>query len=124
MYRIFMNENGMDGEVTNDRDFDRKIAEIREAGDTTEVYVELTQEEEAQIWTDGFDLADILEDESRWVKVLDKWYAVMMDKEDNDWGTGSFDYNEAVKMAQEMGAELIAVISGDYCVDEISAEDF
>lgn len=123
MYRIFMNENGMDGEVTSERDFDRKIVEIREAGDTTEVYVELTQEEEAQIGADGFDLADILEDESRWVKVLDKWYAVQMDRTD-DWGTGSFDYDKAVKMAQEMGAELIAVISGDYCIDEISAEDF
>lgn len=124
MYRIFMNDNGMDGETTNERDFDRKIAEIREADDKTEVYVELTADEEAQIGTPGFDLAEILEDESRWVKVLDKWYAVMMDHEDSDWGTGSYDYDEAVQMAQDRGAELIAVIQNGTCVEEIKAEDF
>lgn len=50
------------------------------------------------------------------------WYAVMMDKEDTDWGTGSHDLDEAMDMARRMGAERIAVIedSADpICVDEI-----
>lgn len=50
------------------------------------------------------------------------WYAVLMNREDTDWGTGSHDYNEAVRMGQETGADEIAVIdeSGDpVCVDVI-----
>lgn len=64
------------------------------------------------------------------------WYAVLRDREDNDWGTGSFDYTDAVQMAKERDAELIAVIDGNYdengepttdpiCIDELYAgEDF
>jgi len=51
------------------------------------------------------------------------WYAVMKDREDSDWGVGSFDKDEAIKMANDMGAEYIAVIDdGDdpVCVDEIT----
>ena len=51
-----------------------------------------------------------------------KWYAVQMDREDNDWGTGSYDLGEAVLMAKKMGAGLIAVIEeGDdpICIDEM-----
>lgn len=41
------------------------------------------------------------------------WYAVEHDAEDNDWGTGSFDLNEAKKMAKDYGSDArIAVISG------------
>ena len=29
------------------------------------------------------------------------WFAVEMDEEDGDWGTGSFDWNEAVEMAKK-----------------------
>lgn len=50
------------------------------------------------------------------------WYAVMMDKEDTDWGTGSHDLDEAMDMARRMGAEKIAVIedgADPTCVDEI-----
>ena len=62
------------------------------------------------------------------------WYAVMMDREDNDWGTGSFDLDEAKAMATRMGGEsYIAVIDGGYdedgnattdpiCVDEIEVD--
>ena len=52
----------------------------------------------------------------------EKWYAVLMDEEDHDWGTGSCDYDEAVKMAEEMGAKIIAVIDDGkdpVCVEEI-----
>lgn len=64
------------------------------------------------------------------------WYAVLNDRDDNDWGTGSFDWSEAVKMAKSRGCEMIAEIDGGYdedghetadpiCVAEyISGEDF
>lgn len=64
------------------------------------------------------------------------WYAVLRDRDDNDWGTGSFDWDEAVKMAKAYGFEQIAEIDGGYdedgnettdpiCVAEyISGEDF
>ena len=50
------------------------------------------------------------------------WYAVMMDVEDNDWGIGSYDLDEAISMARGMDAEYIAVIemgNDPICVDEI-----
>lgn len=64
------------------------------------------------------------------------WYAVLNNRDDNDWGTGSFDWSEAVKMAKSRGCEMIAEIDGGYdedghetadpiCVAEyISGEDF
>ena len=50
-----------------------------------------------------------------------KWYAVQTDRTD-DWGTGSYDYNEAVQMLKRQGRGLIAVIDGDVCVNEIEYE--
>ena len=53
-----------------------------------------------------------------------KWYAVQTDRTD-DWGTGSYDYDEAVQMLKEQGYGLIAVIdegsnpSEAVCVEEI-----
>ena len=53
------------------------------------------------------------------------WYAVMADAEDQDWGTGSYDYNEAVNMVQQyiQDGGYIAVIeeseNDSICVDEI-----
>lgn len=38
------------------------------------------------------------------------WYAVLMDKDDNDWGTGSHDKDEAFQMARDMDAQYVAVI--------------
>ncbi len=56
------------------------------------------------------------------------WYAVEMDAEDNDWGTGSYDYAEAVEMARRWGPEAqIAVIemgNDPICVGLITTEDF
>lgn len=49
------------------------------------------------------------------------WFAAQRDRED-DWGTGSYNLDEAKKMAGSFSAELVAVIdeSGDaVCVDEI-----
>lgn len=54
---------------------------------------------------------------------IENWYAVQYDHEDADWGTGSYDLEEAKEMCRENGYKLIAVIdiSGNnpVCVDEI-----
>lgn len=43
------------------------------------------------------------------------WYAAQRNADDNDWGTGSFDFDEAVRLAKDMGEESrIAAIDGDY----------
>lgn len=54
------------------------------------------------------------------------WYAVLAHSDDNDWGYGSYDYDEAVKMVQPYIADggYIAVIGNaetddPFCVDEI-----
>lgn len=63
------------------------------------------------------------------------WYAVMMDREDNDWGTGSFDLDTAKEMARKYENGYIAVIDANYdedgnpttdgeCIEEIKQEDF
>ena len=63
------------------------------------------------------------------------WYAVLRDREDNDWGTGSFDPEEAKTMAKEHENGFIAVIDANYdddgnattdgeCIEEIMQEDF
>lgn len=46
-----------------------------------------------------------------------EWYAIQMDEDDNDWGTGSFDKDEAIKMAQERGYKFVATIAGEWDVD-------
>ena len=46
------------------------------------------------------------------------WYAVQMSPDD-DWGTGSFDFDEAVEMAQSIGSQLIAVIENGECTREV-----
>lgn len=50
------------------------------------------------------------------------WYAVEMDEDDNDWGTGSYSLKEAKEMAEHMGAKYIAVIDGSECVQVIEME--
>lgn len=62
------------------------------------------------------------------------WYAILMDKEDADWGTGSFDRDEAKQMLAQYPDGLIAVIDGGYnedgeptsdpiCIEEITYEE-
>lgn len=60
-----------------------------------------------------------------------KWYAVMRDNEDTDWGTGSTRLREAAKMVRKMRREgdeeahiaVIDITSDDMthqvCIDEI-----
>lgn len=54
------------------------------------------------------------------------WYAVMRDREDNDHSTGTFDREEAIRMALEYRASgdadaYVALIDpkDDYCIDEL-----
>ena len=51
------------------------------------------------------------------------WYAVLNARDDNDWGTGSFGWSEAVKMAKSRGCEMIAEIDGGYDEDGNETED-
>jgi len=55
------------------------------------------------------------------------WYAVMRDREDDDWGTGSYDLEEAKEMCRQYPEGYIAVIkegADPICVEEIEKEDF
>lgn len=56
------------------------------------------------------------------------WYAVMLDREDNDWSLGSYDRDEAEKIAvknlDSHPESYIAVIENDTCIEEIETEDF
>lgn len=50
------------------------------------------------------------------------WYAVQKDENDSDWGTGSYNYDEAVTMAKQEGCSIIAVIeegNDPICVEVI-----
>lgn len=38
------------------------------------------------------------------------WYAILMDEDDTDWGTGFWDYKTALKEARERGYKYIATI--------------
>ena len=48
------------------------------------------------------------------------WYAVLAGSSDNDWGTGSFCWSEAVAMSKSRGCEMIAEIDGGYDEDDRS----
>ena len=59
------------------------------------------------------------------------WYAVVMDKEDNDWGYGSYNLDKAKKMVLDRldvypEAYILVIEEGSdpICVDEIHQEDF
>lgn len=55
------------------------------------------------------------------------WYAVQMDEDDNDWGYGSYDLEEAKKMVKKYGKDgRIAVIeegNDPICVEIIKLEE-
>jgi len=64
-----------------------------------------------------------------------KWYAVMTNRDDNDWGIGSYDRDEAERMVANRADEYpdghIAVIDegngtpkSKVCVEEIYPDDF
>ena len=57
---------------------------------------------------------------------MKKWYAVLVDENDNDWGTGSADLEEAKKMAVNYGdaAYIAEIEDGDdpVCIHEIKRD--
>lgn len=57
-----------------------------------------------------------------------KWFAVMTDRQDTDWGYGSDDREIAERMVigllEDNPEAYIAVIEGDVCIDEIKPVDF
>lgn len=59
---------------------------------------------------------------------MSKWYAVQMNAEDEDCGTGSYNLEEAIEMAKRYGEDAqIAVIEegkDPVCVEIIKYEDF
>ena len=54
-----------------------------------------------------------------------RWYAVMRDRQDDDWGYGSHDLEEAKEMLAGFGTDdgYIAVIENDVCVQELEYAD-
>lgn len=54
-----------------------------------------------------------------------KWYAVMADREDNDWGYGSHNLNKAKQMLKDAEYEdgYIAVIENDVCIEELAQDE-
>lgn len=63
---------------------------------------------------------------------MKKWYAVLTDREDSDWGIGSFELSEATKKCKEFNNEnerngfpresYIAVIENDVCIEELDED--
>ena len=53
------------------------------------------------------------------------WYAVIADRDDNDWGYGSHDLSEAKQMLKDAEYEdgYIAVIENDVCIEELTQEE-
>ena len=50
------------------------------------------------------------------------WYAVLVDEDDNDWGTGSYDLDKAIEMAKAYPDGRVAVIdegNDPICIDII-----
>ena len=55
------------------------------------------------------------------------WYAILLDNDDRDWGTGSYNLDEAISRAQSLREDYpetyIAVIDNNgldpVCIDEI-----
>lgn len=43
------------------------------------------------------------------------WYAILSDKEDNDWGTGTFNRTEAIRMLVELNDSIEVYGCGERC---------
>ena len=68
------------------------------------------------------------------LKKMKYWYAVMIDRDDCDWGYGSFDLVKAMEMQKNYPEGYIAVIDAGYdekgnatkeafCIDEIFPQE-
>lgn len=84
-----------------------------------DVPADLTPELYMEIWN------DLVDEQSKGLE--DKyWYAIMMDLDDQDWGTGTFDKEEAIRRVRDLRPDYpdayIAVIqegNDPICVEEI-----
>lgn len=57
------------------------------------------------------ELAKALEEKEE--NSMNTWYAAVMDREDNDWGHGSHDLEEAKKMARKLGEGSLVIVIDD-----------
>ena len=59
------------------------------------------------------------------ITITGKWYAVMRDRNDDDWGEGSYHLSEAENMVRSLYPETgyIAVIENGVCVEEIEVDE-
>lgn len=102
--------------------------EINEDGDAVKTGSRrLTLNEIARLMTEVDGQAHSVGFEDKEEDTMNKiWYAAMRDREDDDWGFGSYDLDEAIRMAKGLGNEsYIAVISegpDKVCIDEIEIE--
>ena len=53
------------------------------------------------------------------------WYAVLVDSNDNDYGTGSFNFIEACELLDRLNGESIAIIDDNdgFCLDIIKRDE-
>lgn len=53
------------------------------------------------------------------------WYAVLIDSEDNDYGTGSFDFIDACELLDRLNGESIAIVDDNdgFCLDIINRDE-
>lgn len=53
------------------------------------------------------------------------WYAVLIDSNDNDYGTGSFNFIEACELLDRLNGESIAIIDDNdgFCLDIIKRDE-
>ena len=56
-------------------------------------------------------------------EVMARWYAVQENREDIDWGYGSYDFEEAKEMLRNYPDGLIAVIVIEEGVDPVCVEE-
>lgn len=100
------------------KDIEQTIRDWRDESDESDKLA-------AYLWTDE-DIKNILDgvieliEQNPDVSLI--WYAVEMDEDDNDWGTGSYSLEEAKEMAERMDAKYIAVIDGSECVEVIEMD--
>lgn len=100
--------------VTEERDEALKIARDEWEGMTA--HDKQNSNIEIRIYADEDEQTDY--DEVDWWV----WYAVMESDEDNDWGTGSYDLDEATEMLTPAGYIAVIDVRSDYCMDEIRFE--
>lgn len=70
--------------------------------------VELLVREYGEKVLEQFDIEEVEEEGT-----MKTWYAAVMDREDNDWGHGSRDLEEAKRMARKLGEGSLVIEIAD-----------